>query len=195
MNEADARRTAPEATRPPRPMRADARRNYERLLAVATEAFSEHGANASLDDIAKRAEVGPGTLYRHFPTRQLLLEAVVDRWLESILAEAEPLRESADPGEALARWLRRLVSHLSVFRGVTAGLLPTDGPKQSAGRVLHSIAEDLLVRAQQAGQIRPDLTVSEMTTLIYGITWACGTKPVDPDRLVDLVLDGLRTHG
>ena len=147
MNEADARRTAPDAARPPRPMRADARRNYERLLAVATEAFSEYGANASLDDIAKRAEVGPGTLYRHFPTRQDLLEAVMEQWMESVLAEAEPLLDSADPAEALAVWLRRLVAHVAVFRGLAAALLPTGSPKESPGKVLQSTAADLLARA------------------------------------------------
>jgi AcrR family transcriptional regulator len=196
MNEADARRTAPRAARPPRPMRADARRNYERLLAVATESFSENGANASLDDIAKRAEVGPGTLYRHFPTRQDLLEAVMEQWMESVLAEAEPLRESPDPAEALAVWLRRLVSHVAVFRGLAAALLPTGSKQQSPGRVLHTIAEELLVRAQESGQIRSDVTGTEVLTLVGGITWACDSgKQVDPDRLVGLVVDGLRTRG
>jgi AcrR family transcriptional regulator len=196
MNEADARRTAPMAARPPRPMRADARRNYERLLAVAIESFSENGANASLDDIAKRAEVGPGTLYRHFPTRQDLLEAVMDRWMESVLAEAEPLRESPDPAEALAVWLRRLVSHVGVFRGLAAALLPTGSKQQSPGRVLHTIVEELLGRAQQSGQIRTDVTAKEVLTLVGGITWACDSgKQIDPDRLVNLVMDGLRTHG
>jgi AcrR family transcriptional regulator len=196
MNEADERRPAPKAARPPRPMRADARRNYERLLAVATESFSENGANASLDDIAKRAEVGPGTLYRHFPTRQDLLEAVMEQWMESVLAEAEPLRESPDPTEALAVWLRRLVSHVAVFRGLADALLPSGSPQESPARVLHSTAEELLTRAQRSGQIRTDVTVKEVLTLIGGITWACssGKKQIDPDRLVDLVMDGLRTH-
>ncbi|QMU68553.1 TetR/AcrR family transcriptional regulator [Streptacidiphilus sp. P02-A3a] len=196
MNEADARRTAPKAARPPRPMRADARRNYERLLAVATEAFSESGANASLDDIAKRAEVGPGTLYRHFPTRQDLLEAVMEQWMQSVLAEAEPLLDSADPAEALAVWLQRLISHVAVFRGLAAAtLLPSGAKDQSPGRVLHTTAEELLTRAQRSGQIRTDVTVIEVLTLVSGITWACDSgKPVNPVRLVELVMDGLRTH-
>ena len=195
MTEADARRTAPRAARPPRPMRADARRNYERLLAVAAESFSENGADASLDDIAKRAEVGPGTLYRHFPTRQDLVEAVMDQWMESVLAEAEPLLESPDPAEALSVWLRRLVSHVAVFRGLAAALLPTGSQKESPGKVLHRTAEQLVTRAQRSGQIRDDVTVTEVLTLVGGITWACGSgKQVDPDRLVDLVMDGLRTR-
>jgi AcrR family transcriptional regulator len=195
MNEADARRTAPRAARPPRPMRADARRNYERLLAAATQSFSENGANASLDDIAKRAEVGPGTLYRHFPTRQDLLEAVMEQWMESVLAEAEPLLDSPDPAEALAVWLRRLVAHVAVFRGLAAALLPSGSPQQSPGKVLHSTAEALLTRAQVSGQIRADVTVKEVLTLIGGITWACDSgKQVDPDRLVGLVMDGLRVR-
>lgn len=187
-----ARDTAP---RPPRPMRADARRNYERLVTVATEAFLEHGANASLDDIAKRAEVGPGTLYRHFPTRQDLLDAVVDQWMRSVLDEAQPLLDAADPAEALSRWLSRLIAHVAAFRGLTAALLPAEPGRHSPGRVLHTTAGELLLRAQQSGQIRTDIEVHDVLMLISGIAFVCSSgKVVDTDKLVGLIMDGLRVH-
>lgn len=189
MTEAEPRTT------PRRPMRADARRNYERLVAVATDAFIEHGASASLDDIARRAEVGPGTLYRHFPTRQDLLDAVFEQWVESVRADAEPLLTAADPAEAVGVWLHRLVSYVSTFRGLSAALLPEEAKRESPGRVLHTTAERLITRAQQSGRLRDDVTSMEVLALVSGITWACASgKAVDSDKLVDLVLDGLRVQ-
>lgn len=114
-----------------KPMRADARRNYERLLKVAAEAFAEHGEGASLDDIAKRAGVGSGTLYRHFPTRQALLEAAyVDR-IEALGARADEIAKELPPGEALAEWLYELCVGTIQVRGMKAllGSAVTDGSK------------------------------------------------------------------
>ena len=184
-------------TEPPpvRPMRADARRNYDRLVAVATEAFLEHGANASLDDIAKRAAVGAGTLYRHFPTRQDLVGAVMEQWMQSVLDEAEPLLVADDPAQALDTWLRRLIAHVTVFRGLTAVLLPPEPGRESPGRVLHTTMGDLVARAQDSGQIRGDIGMKDLLMLIGGITWACDSgKTVDTDKLVDLIMDGLRVQ-
>lgn len=114
-----------------KPMRADARRNYERLLKVAAEAFAEHGEGASLDDIAKRAGVGSGTLYRHFPTRQALLEAAyVDR-IEALGARADEIAKELPPGEALAEWLYELCVGTIQVRGMKAllGSAVTDGSR------------------------------------------------------------------
>lgn len=182
---------------PARPMRADARRNYERLVSAATEAFLENGADASLDDIAKRAGVGPGTLYRHFPVRQNLIDAVLQQWMASVLTDAEPLRVAADPAEALAVWLRRLVAHVQVFRGLSSALIPPeDKMKQdSPAWVLHRTSEELLTRAQQSGGIRSDVALKELMTLVSGVTWACTRgEEVDADRLIDLIMDGLRVR-
>ena len=182
---------------PARPMRADARRNYERLVSAATEAFLENGAEASLDDIAKRAGVGPGTLYRHFPVRQNLIDAVLQQWMASVLTDAEPLLKAADPAEALAVWLRRLVAHVQVFRGLSSALIPPkDKMKQdSPAWVLHRTSEELLTRAQQSGGIRSDVAIKELMTLVSGVTWACDRgKEVDADRLIDLIMDGLRVR-
>jgi len=193
MTATEPARSTPPPT--PRPMRADARRNYERLVAVATEAFLEDGATASMDDIAKRAAVGPGTLYRHFPTRQDLLAAVMQQWMQTVLDDAEPLLTAEDPAQALATWLRRLVAHVTSFRGLTAALLPTEPSPQSPGRVLHSALDVLLTRAQDSGQIRRDVGMKDVLMLIGGIAWACSTgKPVDTDKLVGLIMDGLRVQ-
>src|SRR5579859_1648564 len=100
--------TAETEAQRPRPMRADARRNYEKLVAVATESFLANGPDASLDDIAKRAGVGPGNVYRHFTNREALLDAVCVRWADSVAADAAPLLEAADPTAALNDWLVRL---------------------------------------------------------------------------------------
>jgi AcrR family transcriptional regulator len=179
----------------PRPMRADARRNYERLVSVATEAFLEHGESASLDDIAKRASVGPGTLYRHFPTRQDLISAVMEQWMQTVLAEAEPLLADEDPTEALSVWLRRLIAHVTVFRGLSAALLPPEPGRESPGRVLHATVDELVARAQDSGGIRRDVGSKDLLMLVSGITWVCGSgKVVDTDKLVDLIMDGLRVQ-
>src|SRR6266702_3437058 len=104
----------------PRPMRADAQRNNARLLTAAATVFTEHGADdASLEEIARRAGVGIGTLYRHFPTRQALLEAVYRDQVEALRARAEELREAESPGDAFAEWLRATVEFGSTKRSLT----------------------------------------------------------------------------
>src|SRR5689334_10113778 len=111
-----------------RPMRADAQRNYARLLSAAAEAFAEHGADdASLEEIARRAGVGIGTLYRHFPTRQALLEAVYRDQVEALRGRAGELIESDAPREALAAWLRTLMAFSSTKHNLTSALLATIG--------------------------------------------------------------------
>src|SRR5262245_33601012 len=106
-----------------RPLRADARRNYDRLIAAASEAIAERGAEAPLDDIAKRAGVGAGTLYRHFPTRQHLLDAVFHERIVLLRDEAARLaQEEPDPAAALEAWLRALVEHLRRYRGLAESL-------------------------------------------------------------------------
>jgi len=107
-------------------MRADARRNYERLLRAAAEAFTEHGADdVSLEEIARRADVGIGTLYRHFPTRQALLEAVYTDQVAGLRALADDLLATKPPAEALATWLRALIDFGRTKRSLSAALLAT----------------------------------------------------------------------
>src|SRR5689334_19412744 len=104
-------------------MRADARRNYERLLAEAEAAFRERGTEASLEEIARRAEVSIGTLYGHFSTRQALLEAVLHHSIDRLVATAEELLTHPSPGEALARWAHAITAHMSDYRGLATSLL------------------------------------------------------------------------
>jgi AcrR family transcriptional regulator len=117
---------------PQRPQRADARRNYEKLLAAAHEEFAEEGTGATLEDVARRAEVGIGTLYRHFPTRQALQEAVYRDQIEALAAQAHDLAERLEPEDALVRWMRLMMAHAVVKRGLNRALMASCS--RAAGR-------------------------------------------------------------
>ena len=187
----------------PRPMRADAQRNYARLLEAATAAFVAHGADdVSLEEIARLAGVGIGTLYRHFPTRQALLEAVYTDQVESLSARAAELLRAESPGDALADWMRALVKFSSTKRSMTTALLATLGTDSellsSCAKQIKGAAEVLLARAQQAGVVRPDADATDLIRLVHAVNIATEKAP-DPgqaDRMLALILDGLRPqHG
>ncbi|MEU9591929.1 TetR/AcrR family transcriptional regulator [Streptomyces sp. NPDC048219] len=184
-----------------RPMRADARRNRERLLAVAVEAFAEHGQGASLDDIAKRAGVGVGTLYRHFPTRQALLEAAYLERIEAIAARADVIAAGRPAGEALVAWLDELAVGMLRVRGLKA-LLDTavtrGGP--ACGDCVRRAAARLVRAAQEAGALRRDVEPIEVLRLVHGlVTAAESAGEVDGTavrRYLSLLMEGLtRTWG
>jgi AcrR family transcriptional regulator len=183
-----------------RALRADAQRNYAKLLDAASAAFIEHGADdVSLEEIARRAGVGIGTLYRHFPTRQALLEAVYRDQVELLRARAEELLDTVSPGDAFAAWMRALAAFSSTKRSLTSAMLTTLGKDSevvsACSRVLRTSAETLLARAQHAGAIRPDVTAIDVIRLVHGITIATERMPTDPaqaDRMLAFVLDGLR---
>lgn len=183
-----------------RPMRADARRNYERLLKAAVEAFAEHGEGASLDDIAKRAGVGSGTLYRHFPTRQALLEAAyVDR-IEAIAARADEIAAELPPGEALVEWLNELTAGMIQVRGLKAllGSAVTDGSSAvvtACGDSVKSAAARLAGAAQEEGTLRPDVEPVDILRLAHGV--ATASELADGEgrqirRYLSLLTEGLR---
>ncbi len=184
----------------PRPMRADAQRNYQRLLRAASAAFIEHGADdASLEEIARRAGVGIGTLYRHFPTRQALLEAVYRDQVEILCARATELLGSAPPGEALVTWLRALVDFGSTKRSLTSALLATMNKDSelmfSCSSMMRQSAAALLTRAQEAGDVRPDANALDLLRLVHAVSMAVQREPVDAgqaDRMIALIADGLR---
>src|SRR5215212_3623398 len=121
---------APTCEIAPHRLRADARRNRDRLIAAARDAFAEHGAEASLDDIARRAGVGPGTLYRHFPTRMDLMEAVYRDGVEGLCAEANALLSAPSPGDALATWLRSFLGYVATKRGLASALMAIAGDEK-----------------------------------------------------------------
>ncbi|MFI9650191.1 TetR/AcrR family transcriptional regulator [Streptomyces sp. NPDC052040] len=183
-----------------RPMRADARRNYERLLTVAAVAFAEHGENASLDDIAKRAGVGSGTLYRHFPTRQALLEAAYLDRVEAIAARADALAEHLPPGEALMAWLHELCVGSLQVRGLKAlvGSAVADGGPAAltvCGTSIKGAAARLVGAAQREGTLRADIEPIEVLRLAHGVATAselADGQGTHIHRYLSLLAEGLR---
>jgi AcrR family transcriptional regulator len=180
---------------PPRPKRADALRNYEKLIAAAREAFSQEGGKASLEEIARRAQVGIGTLYRHFPTRQELLEAVYVEELQALSQAASDVA-ALEPWEALVAWLHRLVGYLGTKRALAEGLLEyldRDAPFFRGCRAeLYGAGEPLLARAQEAGVVRSDTNFDEVLHLVSGISKIQTTDAGQVMRILDVALDGLR---
>jgi AcrR family transcriptional regulator len=177
-------------------MRADARRNYERLLVAGRDAFSERGEQASMDDIAKRAEVGPGTLYRHFPTREALLAAVYRDDVDVMAKRAGELAGTLPPFEALATWLHEQLGYIKAKLGITAvlkNILKDDTETFEWCRdTMRSAVGALLVSAQEAGAIRPDVDPTTVLRLAHGVGMASENAPEMADRMMDLVIDGLR---
>jgi AcrR family transcriptional regulator len=181
----------------PAPRRADAQRNYERLLAAAETALNADGADASLDDIAKAAGVGNATLYRHFPTRGKLIEAVFDQRFLMLCAAAGELAETQDPGAALKAWLRHVTRHITdsrvladAFSASYEGPAGTEPPQIAAWhRAVYDAALPLLTAAQQAGAIRGDLDVVELMALTTAVARA--GDPAQAERFLDLLLDGI----
>jgi AcrR family transcriptional regulator len=191
-------------TRPdgPNPMRADARRNRERLLAAARDAFAEFGADAPLEDIARKAGVGIGTLYRHFPSRLDLQEAVFRDQVTAVCAGAAELRQSHTPGDALAAWLKRLITYMGTKRGLSAALINAFGRDSelvtSCSAQMRVAGSELLTDAQQAGVVRTDIDISDLLRLVHAIVVATEHPPsstAQRERLLALVFDGLRTTG
>ncbi|TAM80808.1 MAG: TetR/AcrR family transcriptional regulator [Jatrophihabitans sp.] len=179
----------------PRPLRADARRNYERLLAAAHDEFTERGAGASLEEVARRAGVGVGTLYRHFPTRQRLLEAVYVGEVERLCRSAEDFA-GADPWTALTGWLHRFVDYLATKRALVEEMMASMTKDAPVFRTCHdaifSAGEPLLERAQQAGVVRPDIRLQDVVDLIGGITLMRNASPEQMSRVLAVAVDGLR---
>ena len=180
---------------PPRPLRADAQRNYDKLIAAARDAFTEDGTSATLDDIAHRAGVGIATLYRHFPTRQHLLEAV---YVEEVQAMARSAADLAGlpPWEALDRWLHEFVSYAATKRALAEELLASADTNsvvfQSCRVAITEAGETLLGRAQEAGLVRPDATFLDVGRMVGAIATARGVEPDQVERMLEIVLDGLR---
>jgi AcrR family transcriptional regulator len=177
-------------------MRADARRNRQHILEVARDVFFEHGADAPLDDIARRAGVGAGTLYRHFPNRDALVEAVYRDDIERLADRAYELLEDNAPDEALEQWLRENLVHALTRKGLAMTLKATLGPDnevfQLCKSVLYDAADALLLPSRQTGRIRSDVTSTELLRLTHGIAFASESEPALAPRLLAIMLDGLR---
>ncbi len=191
MSASDAVDQLPES----RPKRADARRNYDKVIAAAREAFAEGGTATSLEEIARRAHVGIGTLYRHFPNRQALLEAVYVDEVEGLCRSAEGLAE-LPPWEAFVGWLHRFVAYLATKQALAQELLnyvDRDAPLfRSCRGALWAAGEPLLERAQQAQVVRADTDLTEIVQMVGGIAKIPATEPGQIDHILDIALDGLR---
>jgi AcrR family transcriptional regulator len=192
---------APEAIE--RPQRADARRNRERILAAARAAFRARGPDASLEEIARGAEVGIGTLYRHFPTRHALVDAVFRESTDALCARAAALHDSAEPREAFVGWLRASLDHAMTYRGLAASLMTTelgdasaaDGcGDQTACRQLRATSETQVAYAKAAGVLRQDVDPDDVVRLVNAIALSTEDDPNATevaDRLFALLIDGL----
>jgi AcrR family transcriptional regulator len=179
-------------------MRADARRSRVKLLAAATAAFAEGGADAPLDDIARRAGVGIGTLYRHFPTRLDLQAAVYRSQVQTVCEAADELLVSTDPEHALIGWVHALGAYLVTKRGLANALIGAVGKDSELMNgcmtAMRDAADRLVRNAKQAGVLRADVTAHDLLRLVHGIAVATEQSPEDTDRLMALMLDGLRSR-
>jgi AcrR family transcriptional regulator len=184
-----------------KPMRADAQRNQQRLVSAALAAFTEHGTDdVSLEEIARRAGVGIGTLYRHFPTRQSLLEAVYEGQIEALRAEAEELSASRAPAEALEAWLHAMVGFSATKRSLVSAIMAEIGKESevvsACSTVVRASVDRLLAQAQAAGEVRADVSSGDVLRLVHAISMTAdrATDPSQTGRMIALVVDGLRTQ-
>jgi AcrR family transcriptional regulator len=182
-----------------RRQRADALRNSERLLDSAREVFGEHGPEASLEEVARRAGVGIGTLYRHYPTRRALLEAVFRDDVESARARAQELLQSDEPLDAFTGWLHGQLEHGGACRGLGASVLITMLDEQpdlpSPCEAMREGGAALLARAQASGQVRADASIDDLLRFVSAIALATEDAPdgaAQAERMFALMMDGLR---
>jgi len=161
-------------------MRADARKNYNHLLSVARDVVTEQGADASLRDVARRAGIGLGTLYRHFPTRETLLEALLRASFDELTARAGELKTSSSPDDALVSWLREAVAVAHNHRGVVTSMMAAIAEPNSALHAscvtMRAAGTRLLARAQAEGMARTDIDGADLFALVGALAWL-GDQP------------------
>lgn len=180
-------------------MRADARKNYSHILGVAREAISEHGADVSMRDIARRSEVGLATLLRHFPTREALFEALVCTDLDALTQRARVLETSDAPGEALVTWFREWLAFAQSHKGVVAMMAAAhtnpDSALYASCAAVHSASARLLLRAQAAAAARADMNGDDLFALMTALGWAVDQPSFAPraDHLVHLITSAILT--
>jgi AcrR family transcriptional regulator len=182
-----------------RPLRADARRNRDRVLEAARSAFGAEGSDVSLDEIARRAGVGAGTVYRHFPTKEALFEAVVIDRIGELVDEARALSDDPDPGRAFSSFVELLAREGALKRDLVEALAH-DGIRLKLGeapivRALIDVLAELLRRAQRSGAVRRDIGVNDVMALLTAAAYAiCHSRADDEQsrRLLWIMYDGLR---
>ncbi|GAB6985305.1 TetR/AcrR family transcriptional regulator [Nocardioides pyridinolyticus] len=182
-------------------MRADAQRNYDRIVEVAREVFREQGYGASLDEVAKRARVGPGTLYRHFPKRENLLDAIMRSWVDRVIETADKAldREGSDR-ELLVHWFEEYVALISQHKGgpakLTSALGDPDSPIRTKCQVLAEANGRVLDRLREGGALRADVETILVCRLIGGVATVADQSDLEAAAvrpLLEVVADGLLT--
>src|SRR5262245_7339568 len=189
-----------EVAQPDRPVRADAARNRARVLEVAYDTFAADGLSVPIDEIARRAGVGAGTVYRHFPTKEALFRAVIADRMRRIVDAGHALLESEQPGQALFAFLRSMVLQWGAAdRGLVEALagvgIDVNSAVPEAEEDFLALLADLLSAAQHAGIARRDVTVPEVKTLMVGCQAMQSYNAELADRVTELALDGLRAKG
>jgi AcrR family transcriptional regulator len=183
-------------TKPAEQLRSDARQNHARLLAAATEAFTEKGADAPLEEIARRAGVGIGTLYRHFPTRLDLQAAAFRNQVGVICGQGRELLDQGIPEEAFFTWAKIFAAYMASKRGLSKALMEVLGKDSeimsSCWTMMVETTERTLTAAQRAGLIRPDVSAIDVMRLIHGVMAGSERAPDQTPRLLSIMLDGLR---
>ncbi|WP_367319377.1 TetR/AcrR family transcriptional regulator [Streptomyces sp. HUAS ZL42] len=174
-----------------RPHRKDAARNYDALLSAAREAFAENGAEASLEDIARRAGVGIGTLYRNFPTRRALFESVYADEVNALCGVAVEVADR-EPWEALTAWLDRFADYMVTKRAVRQALEDESEVFQACRDSMYSAGGPLFERAQEAGAARKDMDFGDLLRLVAGVTGTAFADDAQRDRILSIALDGVR---
>jgi AcrR family transcriptional regulator len=183
---------------PARRPRADALRNRARIVETASEVFAARGSEASLEEIARGAGVGIGTLYRHFPTREDLVEAVFRDRVDELQGLAEELLASDAPGEALATWLHAQLDYAATCRGLAAEAMLTMLAQHdpSPCEPMRLAAAALLTRAQAAGEVRTGVDIDDLVRMVQAVSLAAeeSDDPETAERLFGFVLDGVRVR-
>jgi AcrR family transcriptional regulator len=184
----------------PRKLRADAARNRARVLDVAYEAFAAEGLAVPIDEIARRAGVGAGTVYRHFPTKESLFQAIVANRIERLVDHARALTDERDPGQALFAFLATLVAEGATDQGLVEALAGVgfdlaEAAPDAEERFMGALG-GLLDRAQQAGAVRSDIGLPDLKTLLVGCQamQRYSSDPESTHRLLAIVRDGLETR-
>ena len=180
-------------------MRADAKRNYDRIVEVAREVFREQGYDASLDEVAKRAGVGPGTLYRHFPQRENLLDAIMQSWVDRVGEAAEKaLADERGPRDVLLRWFEEYVALISLHKGgpakITSAMGDPDSPIQTKCQVLTRASDKVFDRLREQHALRDGVETLQVIRLVGGVATIADTGALDADAvrpLLEVVADGL----
>jgi AcrR family transcriptional regulator len=179
----------------PRSLRADAQRNRDRLLVAATQAFADQGEDVALETVAERAGVGIGTLYRHFPTRTDLIEAVYVEEVDALCRSAADLSDEA-PWDALVGWLQRFIGYVATKHALAEELFAVADRDsevfQTCRGAFYGAGEPLLRRAQEAGEVRPDVTIDDVVKMVGGIAKIQGADAATVERILSVALDGLR---